>query len=261
LTLTDAPRTAPPAAQDVAVRYVDRWLVIAEKPSGMLTLRRGEERNWPARRRYEQPTLDEAVALKIARHAGRRSQRGGRLRPPRLLPVHRLDRDTSGIVLLARDPAAQTALMKQFAQRTACRIYLAIVPGNLRDQSLRSRLVRDRGDGIRGSTLDETAGKPAVTHVRILRRFAKHCELQCELETGRTNQIRIQLAEAGHPVCGDLKYNDTQSIRPADSTPCPRLALHATSLRFSHPETGEAMEFHCEWPEDVQPFLRLIASP
>jgi 23S rRNA pseudouridine1911/1915/1917 synthase len=251
----------PPATDaDVIVRYVDHEVVIAEKPSGMTTLRRNSELSWPAARRQAQPTLDESVARLIARHAARRTGRRLRQKLPRLWSVHRIDRDTSGLLVFARTEKAQQQLISQFAEHKAVRKYFCVIPGTLTDQSVISQLIRDRGDGIRGSTSDTTIGQQAVTHVRTLRILGSYSELECTLETGRTNQIRIHLAELGHPVCGDIKYRGPLNDLLEDCSGSPRLALHAAVLRIQHPRSGKLLDFSTSWPVDMQRFLNRLQS-
>ncbi len=259
VTVSSRSLPPPPSESDVRIRFVDRTMVVVEKPSGMVTLRPKSELHWPARRRQLQPTLDESVALLIARHAASRAKGRGKPKLPSLFAVHRLDRDTSGLLVLARSQEAQQRLISQFAQRTARRAYLALIPGHPRDQTIRSQLVRDRGDGLRGSQPDANAGQTAITHVRVLRRIAEYSELCCQLETGRTNQIRIHLAELGHPICGDIKYRGplgSAAIR--DTSGVPRLALHATQLQLEHPETNEPLDYESPWPMDIQMFLNQL---
>lgn len=261
VTIVERSLPLPPGPDDVIMRFVDRNIVVVEKPSGMVTLRRSEERSWSPQRRSEQPTLDEVVPRLIARHAAQRSH--GRLRTqlPRLFAVHRLDRDTSGLLLFARDERTQQHIIHQFAQHDAVRKYLALIPGRLPDQTIRSHLIRDRGDGLRGSTADQNMGQQAVTHIKYLRQIGDCSELECRLETGRTNQIRIHLAELGHPVCGDIKYRGPfGGPRLDDTSGCPRLALHATQLRLVHPETGEFLQYDSPWPSRIQHFLTQLQA-
>ncbi|MCH2201168.1 MAG: RluA family pseudouridine synthase [Fuerstiella sp.] len=249
------PLPPPPADDDVAVKYVDHELVIAEKPSGMTTLRRHTELSWSESRRRAQPTLDESVARLIARHAALRTGQRLRQKLPRLLSIHRIDRDTSGLVVFARNEKAQQLIISQFAEHMAVRKYLCVIQGSVADQTITSQLVRNRGDGLRGSSSDKLAGQQAVTHVRTLRTLGQYSELECTLETGRTNQIRIHLAELGHPVCGDIKYRGPLNTLLNDSSNSPRLALHASVLRLRHPVTDQILDFHTSWPLDMQRFL------
>src|SRR5262249_47465942 len=152
---------------------------------------------------------------------------------PRLRVVQRLDKETSGLVVFARSVLAERGLGKQFHAHTVIRRYLAIIPGYLSARRIATRLVRDRGDGRRGSTALPGVGKVAVTHIEVLDRMPRHTLLSCRLETGRTHQIRVHLAELGHPICGEKVYQ-----REPDKSGTPRLALHACELGFIHPVTG-----------------------
>ena len=253
------PLPPPPGDSDVRVCYVDKCLVVVEKPAGMLTLRRKSEYAWPWKKRNVQPTLDECVPRLIAEYAAKkRKQARDYRRHPRLFPVHRLDRDSSGLLVFARDQESQTKIIRQFAAHLAVRKYLALIPGAIDDQTIRSQLIRDRGDGLRGSTKDESIGEHAVTHFRTIGKHQGISEIACRLETGRTNQIRIHLAEAGHPICGDRKYRGPFAGQSTvDNSGIHRMALHATELKIRHPETEELLEFQSPWPHDI---LRFIES-
>lgn len=260
VTVRDTPFPPPPTDVDVVVRYVDHQLVIAEKPSGMTTLRRNSELGWSAARRRTQPTLDESVARLIAQHAARRSGQRLRQKLPRLLSVHRIDRDTSGLLVFARTEDAQQQIISQFAEHKAVRRYFCIVPGTVPDQTVTSRLIRDRGDGLRGSTTDSSIGQEAITHIKTLRQLGDYSELECTLETGRTNQIRIHLAELGNPVCGDIKYRGPLNHPLPDHSKAPRLCLHAAVLRLRHPKTSELLDFSTSWPPDMQRFVNRLRA-
>src|SRR5207245_3277608 len=133
--------------------------------------------------------------------------------------------------------------------------------GRAEAQRIASRLVRDRGDGRRGSTTLPGVGKEAVTHVEVVERLAGYTLVACRLETGRTHQIRIHLAELGHPVCGEKVYNRKPGGEPEpDESGAPRLALHATELGFVHPVTGEAMHWTMPLPPDLHAFLERLRS-
>jgi len=247
--------TAPPAAEsDIRVRYLDEHIVVVEKPAGMTSTRHAQERTWPARRKQLQPTLDELLPRVIAAIERRRRRKRGL--PPPVRPVHRLDRDTSGLMVFARTAAAERLLAQQFRAHTTHRKYLAIVQGHVQSQTIQSRLVRDRGDGRRGSTASPELGKRAVTHVKALEHLDGYTLIECVLETGRTHQIRIHLAERGHCVCGERVYNKPL-FGPAapDTSHAPRLALHAAELGFHHPVLGEAMHFQSALPPDLAEFL------
>lgn len=249
------PMAPPPAEKDVRLRYLDSHLVVVEKPAGMTSIRHAEERRWPKRRKQLQPTLDELLPRVIAkREAHARKRPKGVPRP--LRAVHRLDRETSGLMVFARTAAAERHLARQFRCHTTHRRYLAIVQGSVRSQTIESRLVRDRGDGRRGSTSLPNVGKRAVTHVLALEDLHGYTLVECRLETGRTHQIRIHLAELGHPLCGERVYHQPLfgPPRPDPSHP-PRLALHAAELGFEHPITGQQMAFQSPLPADLAEFL------
>jgi 23S rRNA pseudouridine1911/1915/1917 synthase len=251
------PAAAPRQRDTIVIRHLDEHLVVVEKPSGISTVRHLSERNWDARRKALSPTLEDLVPRLIARVAGR--LRKGPL--PRLRVVQRLDKETSGLVVFARSVLAERGLGKQFHAHTVTRRYLAIVPGFVRSQRIESQLVRDRGDGRRGSTDYPNQGKQAITHVEVVERLPGYTLLSCRLETGRTHQIRIHLAELGHPVCGERVYHRKPDgeVRPDDSG-APRLALHAAELGFEHPATGEAMDWEMPFPADLQVFLERLRA-
>jgi 23S rRNA pseudouridine1911/1915/1917 synthase len=240
------PAARPKQPELVAIRHFDEHLVVIEKPSGISTVRHPAERAWTERRKALSPTLEDLVPPLIRRQEGR-VQKGP---PPRLRVVQRLDKETSGLVVFARTVAAERGLGKQFHAHTVHRRYLAVVPGYVPAQTVRSRLVRDRGDGRRGSTALPEQGKEAVTHVEPVERLPGYTLLACRLETGRTHQIRIHLAELDHPVCGEKVYGPRK-----DDSGAPRLALHAAELGFRHPASGEEMRWAMPLPPDLDAFL------
>jgi 23S rRNA pseudouridine1911/1915/1917 synthase len=246
------PAAKPKEYESIVLRHLDAHLVVVEKPSGVSTVRHPTERDWPARRKALSPTLEDLVPPLIARAEGRK--RKGPL--PRLRIVQRLDKETSGLVVFARSVQAERGLGKQFHAHTVIRRYLALVPGFIRSQRIATRLVRDRGDGRRGSTEFPDQGKEAITHVAVVERLPKHTLLSCRLETGRTHQIRIHLAELGHPVCGEKVYNrKPDGSIMTDTTPAPRLFLHAAELGFTHLTTGKMMDWSMPLPKDLRAFL------
>ncbi|MGH7173969.1 MAG: RluA family pseudouridine synthase [Gemmataceae bacterium] len=236
----------------IVLRHLDDHFVVVEKPSGISTVRHPLERDWNERRKALSPTLDEMVPKLIARREGR--VRKGPL--PRLRIVQRLDKDTSGLVVFARTVAAERGLGEQFRAHSVVRRYLAVVPGFVPQQRIATHFVRDRGDGRRGSTDLPNAGKEAITHVDVMERLSGYTLLACRLETGRTHQIRIHLAELGHPVCGDKVYHHLPDggMLP-DRGGAPRLALHAVELGFLHPLTHQDMHWEMLLPSDLQMFL------
>jgi 23S rRNA pseudouridine1911/1915/1917 synthase len=235
---------------DVVIRHLDEDVVVVEKATGISTGRHPAERQWDDRRRGLVPTLDDVTQLAIAGRFGTKKHD-----LPRLRIVHRLDKETSGLVVFARSVRAERELGRQFKAHTVVRRYMAIVPGIVKPQTVSTWLVPDRGDGRRGSGA-EGVGKRAVTHVDVLERFPRYTALVCQLETGRTHQIRIHLAEAGHPVCGESVYDRRPdgTVIPDDSG-APRLALHAGELGFVHPGTGKEMSWTMPPPPDLQRFL------
>lgn len=248
------PQAAPPQDDDVRIRHLDAHVVVVEKPGGMTSLRHPEERNWPARRRQLQPTLDEVLPKIVAK----KEHRAGKGTPPRLRAVHRLDRETSGLMVFARTIPAERALGMQFRAHSLDRHYLAVVIGHIEARTIQSHLVEDRGDGKRGSGSPKV-GKRAVTHVKPMEYFDGFTLVECRLETGRTHQIRIHLSEAGHPVCGDKVYHGPYATPPVlDLSGAPRLALHAAELGFVHPATQESMTFTMPLPADFEQFLRRL---
>jgi 23S rRNA pseudouridine1911/1915/1917 synthase len=258
---------APPREEDVRIVYVDAHVVVVEKPSGMTTTRHAEERDWPARHKQLQPTLDELLP-RVLENREKRNKRGSqgktsdhsgkaRLRPVRA--VHRIDRDTSGLLVFARTATAERQLSQQFRHHTTHRRYLAIALGAVKAETIESRLIRDRGDGRRGSTRLPEVGKRSVTHVLPLEDLGDYTLVECRLETGRTHQIRIHLAERGHPLCGEKVYNQRLYGPPIpDTSGAPRLALHAAELGFVHPVTGEELRFEMPLPEDLAQFLKQL---
>ena len=243
------PAAKPHAHDDIVLRHVDEQLVVVEKPSGLSTVRHPSERDWSGRRKALTPTLEDIVPKLIAAKSGR--IRRGPL--PRLRVVQRLDKETSGLVVFARTVTAERDLGQQFHAHTVVRRYLAVVPGHLPAQTIRSFLVRDRGDGRRGNTTVPNQGKEAITHIEVVEKLRGYTLLACRLETGRTHQIRIHLAERGHPVCGEKVYN-----READRSGAPRLALHAAELGFEHPASGELVHWEMPLPPDLQAFLERL---
>jgi len=199
--------------------------------------------------------LDDIAMRMIAKQEKRTRQESGW----RLRIVHRLDKETSGLVVLARTVHAERGLGQQFRAHTVTRLYQAIIPGYLPPQRIASRLARDRGDGRRGSTSLPGLGKEAVTHVGVLERLPEYTLLWCRLETGRTHQIRIHLAEREHPLCGEMVYNRRPdgSVRE-DTSGAPRLALHAAELGFVHPATGKKMHWAMPLPEDLAAFVERL---
>jgi 23S rRNA pseudouridine1911/1915/1917 synthase len=230
------------------VRYADEQVVVVDKPAGLTTMRHKEEAaEFGARaQRYLPPTLADLLPGLLPP--------GGRVRA-----VHRLDRDTSGLVVFARTPGAERSLGRQFRRHTTERAYLAVVRGKARPGRIESWLVRDRGDGRRGSSGQPGEGQHAVTHVRVVEELGEYTLVECRLETGRTHQVRIHLGEAGTPLCGERVYDRPPHGRPLpDDSGAPRTALHAAVLGFTHPATGARMEWTSPLPKDMEELVRRL---
>lgn len=184
---------------------------------------------------------------------------------PQVGLVHRIDKDTSGLLVVAKTPDAKTSLGKQFFNKTTHRAYNALVWGNLSDDTgrIEGNITRDPKDRLRMKVVepDSGIGKPAVTHWRVLERFGYTTLVECVLETGRTHQIRAHMKAIGHPLFGDERYGGTEILWGQRSSTykafvrnclavCPRQALHAKTLGFVHPRTGQQMDFDSQWPAD-----------
>ena len=187
----------PAAAKQIVVRHVDEEIIVVEKPAGLTTVRHAQEVAALGKRakKFLPPTLVDLLPAVLAHCESSRIK--GRIRA-----VHRIDKETSGLVVLARTPAAESNLGKQFRAHTVGRRYLALVRGPAKDARIESHLVADRGDGRRGSG-NAGEGQHAVTHVRVVETLGDFTLVECELETGRTHQVRIHLGEAGNPLCGE----------------------------------------------------------
>ncbi len=245
----------PRKSERILIRHLDDHLVVVEKPSGISTVRHPAERDWNERRKALTPTLDDLTAKLIVKREGR--VRKGPL--PRLRVVQRLDKETSGLVVFARSVAGERGLGEQFRAHTVIRRYLAIVSGFVPSQRIATRFVRDRGDGRRGSTTLPNVGKEAITYVEAMDRLPDYTLLACRLETGRTHQIRIHLAELGHPICGDKVYHRTaEGEEVIDRSGAPRLALHAVELGFLHPQSHKQMHWEMPLPTDLDRFLERL---
>lgn len=239
--------------QELVIRHLDEHLVVVEKPAGVNSVRHPAERTWKESRKSLSPTLEDLVTKQIAFL----SKKDVKSKSARLRVVQRLDKETSGLLVFARTADAERGLGMQFFNHSVERKYLALIPGTIAPQSIESILVRDRGDGRRGSAPFSQPGKKAVTHVHLVEKFQAFTLVGCQLETGRTHQIRIHLAEKGSPVCGEKVYRTTANgtILP-DGSGFPRLALHAAELGFIHPISGEPMHWNMALPEDFSKLLQ-----
>lgn len=184
--------------------------------------------------------------------------------------VHRIDKDTSGLLVIAKTPVAKTKLGLQFFNKTTHRSYNALVWSNFNEEEgrIEGNIGRDPRDRLRMNVFppDSEIGKSAVTHYRILERFGYVTLVECILETGRTHQIRAHMKHIGHPLFGDERYGGTEILRGQRSSTykafiqncfkvCNRQALHAKTLGFVHPTTGRQMDFTSDLPNDMQQLL------
>ncbi len=185
--------------------------------------------------------------------------------------VHRIDKDTSGLLLIAKTPEAKTGLGKQFAEKTTQRLYQALVWGNVKDDegTIIGALARNPRDRMQFTVFPEgenPIAKHAITHYKVLERFGYVTLVQCKLETGRTHQIRVHMKHIGHTLFNDERYGGNVILRGTNSAyyklfvkncfyTCPRQALHAKTLGFTHPRTGEFMHFESELPADLNDLL------
>jgi len=180
--------------------------------------------------------------------------------------VHRIDKDTSGLLVVAKTEAAMTHLAKQFEAKTSEREYIALVWGNVADEAgtIEGNLARHLKDRMQMAVFaDPEIGKPAITHYKVLERFGYVTLISCKLETGRTHQIRAHMKHIGHPLFNDERYGGHLILKGTTFTKykqfiencfkaLPRQALHAKTLGFVHPNTGEMMRFDTELPQDFQ---------
>jgi 23S rRNA pseudouridine1911/1915/1917 synthase len=226
----------------IEIVYSDDAIVVVNKPAGLTTMRHKEEAAEFGRGKRFLPTT---LADELPRLLGEPG------RP--VIAVHRIDRDTSGLVVFARTPAAAESLTKQFRKHTVDRRYVALTRGTPVVNRIESVLVPDRGDGRRGSTrkTDPPDGKRAVTHVKVVEELGRFAAVECRLETGRTHQVRIHLGESGAPICGERVYDRPINGRPApDGSGAERPLLHAGRLGLVHPSTGEKMTWEAKPPAD-----------
>lgn len=229
-------REKPPERkpQGLNIVYSDEHLVVVNKEAGILTV--------PTDRR-ESHTLVGMLSRYLA---------AGRYRAPKVSVIHRLDRDTSGLLVFAQHPRIAADVIKQFAAHKPERSYDAIVAGHLAENqgTIRTRLSSDQSLTQRSGPV----GELAVTHYKVVSRFADTTLIAVNLETGKRNQIRAQFSELGHPILGDSRYEAT--IAAHRSWPYKRLALHARVLGFTHPVSGRPLRFEAELPPEFKKFMQ-----
>lgn len=239
-------------AQDIPldIVYEDDDLLVVNKPAGLVV--------HPGHGNYS-GTLVNALAWHF------RDNPNYDVDDPRLGLVHRIDKDTSGLLVVAKTPDAKTALGKQFFDKTTRREYLALVWGDFPTDSgtIVGNIARNPRNKLQMAVFDDpTIGKHAVTHYSVVERFGYTTLVRCRLETGRTHQIRVHMLSHGHPLFNDERYGGDRILKGNTSSSyrqfiancqavCPRQALHARTLGFRHPRTGIEMDFEAPLPPDM----------
>src|SRR5579862_5172861 len=238
--------------------YEDDDLAVVSKPAGMM-VHAGAGATEDQRNRG---TLVNA----LLHHFGQLSSVGGELRPG---IVHRLDKDTSGLIVVAKSDESHRKLAAHFAGRQIKKKYLALVQGWLKRErgTIDSSISRDRVRRTRMTTR-RAGGREAISHYTVLRKldspYGKFSLLEVQIDTGRTHQIRVHLASLGHPVVGDVLYGAHRELHSRDNTEAslslPRNFLHAAALQFSHPKNAEVLSFSAPLPAELEDFLRRIGG-
>jgi 23S rRNA pseudouridine1911/1915/1917 synthase len=235
--------------------YEDDDLAVINKPAGMM-VHAGAGASDDARNRG---TLVNA----LLHHLGSLSSAGGELRPG---IVHRLDKETSGLIVVAKNDDAHRKLSAEFAAREVKKKYVALVHGWVKKDSgtIAQSISRDRVRRTRMTTRLE-GGRAAVTHYRVARRldtkFGKFTLLDVKIDTGRTHQIRVHLAAMGHPVVGDTMYGAPRQARGKSAViSLPRNFLHSAELEFSHPRTSDTIALKSDLPDELQEFLKKVEA-
>ena len=238
------PQAEEPEArpQDIPLEvvYEDADVIVVNKPVGMVV--------------HPAPGHPDGTLVNALLHhcAGSLSGIGGQLRPG---IVHRIDRDTSGLIIAAKNDAAHACLAAQLSDHTLARTYECLAVGNFKEDSgtVDAAIGRHRTDRKKMAVVPD--GRRAVTHWEVIARYQGVTHLRCRLETGRTHQIRVHLAYIGHPILGDTVYGAKKPV-PGLTGQC----LHATGLQFLHPSTGEKITLTCPLPEEFTKMLKKLQS-
>jgi len=249
-----APRPLQPAAIDLTVVYEDEHLAVIDKPAGLVV--------HPAPGHWQDTLVNALVARGTTLSAS-----GGDLGRPGI--VHRLDRDTSGLMVVAKTELAHRRLGTALAARRVTRHYAGLVWGHLRRSPtvIEAPIARNPRDRKRMAVVER--GRAARTDAYVVARLSLVDLLRLELHSGRTHQVRVHLAHIGHPLVGDPVYGGGGSRRfsgaqrraaEAIERLAPRQALHAAFLSFRHPATGAVVEFRSDWPADLRPLLAAVQS-
>jgi 23S rRNA pseudouridine1911/1915/1917 synthase len=243
---TDIPATNIP----LDILFEDKHLLVINKPAGLVT--------HPGAGHY-----DDTLANALLHHCGASMKAASS--PTRPGIVHRLDKDTSGCLVAAKSEAAFVGLQAMMATHSVTRIYLALVWGDLPEDSGTIDAPLGRGADRKRMDVRPGSGKAAVTHFTVLKRYAAACELECRLETGRTHQIRAHLKSIGHAVVGDRTYKRvpqhlSPDLRAALDKVLGRQALHAYKLQFKHPVTGRMIKAQAPEPADFRAARRVLKA-
>lgn len=236
------PTEAQPEDIPLDVIFEDSDIIVVNKPTGMVVHpAAGNERG----------TLVNAL---LHHCAGSLSGIGGVVRPG---IVHRIDKDTSGLLVAAKNDAAHNSLAEQLKVHDVGRVYYALLIGNLREDrgTVNTFIGRNPKDRKKMAVVSETDGtaRNAVTHYEVLERFRGYCLVKCQLETGRTHQIRVHMAHLGHPLVGDETYGGGKTkFEMANKSLISGQCLHAKELKLTHPVTGEKMHFSCPLPPEME---------
>lgn len=232
------------------ILHEDDDIIVVNKPAGLVV--------HPAHGHYGDTLINALIAHQKTLSPGSAMFRPGL--------VHRIDKDTSGLLVLAKNEDTHSSLAKQFVRKTVHRVYQAIIFGAPKEPTgtIKSYISRSTADRKKFMSSEEPIGKHAITHYEILKTSPAMSLVQLKLETGRTHQIRVHMSQIGHPIAGDDTYGGkkranslaNQSLKKL-ILDMPRFALHAKELGFVHPKTHQRIYFNSDWPADLQPLLEI----
>ena len=235
-----APKETDIKAQNIPLKivYEDNDIIVVNKPKGMVV--------HPANGNPDGTLVNAVMAL----CKGSLSGIGGEIRPG---IVHRLDKDTSGVIIVAKNDLAHINMSKQIKDRQVKKIYIALVKGNISEDEATINMPIGRSTKDRKKMAVRKDGKEALTHCKVLKRYEKYTLLEIKIDTGRTHQIRVHMAEIGHPVVGDIVYSNGKNEFGIEGQ-----MLHARSLDFKHPITGKQMQLEAELPQYFKDVLKKL---